>query len=109
MNFGLINRRVNPVIERLLHSRAHPILSSKLALITVTGRRSGRTRTFPVGYSETPLGVTIAVGFPEEKVWWRNLRSPAPVELLIAGVLRTGTGRAVESKGRVTVAVALDR
>ena len=103
-----MNRRVNPLVGALLRSPVHPLLSGKLALITVTGRRSGNLHTFPVGYKTTASGVAIAIAMPADKVWWRNLRSPAPVKLLIAGERRTGTGRAVESGGDVSVEVELD-
>lgn len=108
MNFAFINRRINPVVGWVLRSRAHPLLSRHLALITVDGRRSGERHTFPVGYAKTPDGVTIAVAAPQAKVWWRNLRSPGAVGLLIAGTPRTGTAQAFESDGRVSVAVTLD-
>ena len=44
--FVFINRAVNPLVGAVLRSPAHGLLSSHLALITVTGRRSGRTFTF---------------------------------------------------------------
>jgi hypothetical protein len=109
MSFAFVNRRLNPIVGWVLRSPAHRLLSRRLALITVTGRRSGRAYTFPVGYTETPEGVTITVAAPKAKVWWRNLTSPAPVELLIQGTRFTGSGQAHESDGRVTVAVTVDR
>lgn len=108
MGFGFINRRINPLVGAVLRSPAHRVLSGKLLLLSVTGRRSGEPHTFPVGYETTPTGVTIQVGAPAAKVWWRNLRSPAPVKLLIAGERRIGTGQAIESEGDVRVEVLLD-
>lgn len=71
--FTVFNRTVNPVVRLLLRSPAHRALSGRLALITVTGRRSGRRFTFPVGYRELDGRIEIAVGWPERKRWWRNL------------------------------------
>jgi F420H(2)-dependent quinone reductase len=92
--FALVNRAVNPLVRGLLRSPAHGLVSSRLALLTVTGRRSGRTFTFPVGYRRDGDRVTIGVDWPERKRWWRNLLDAAPVEIWLAGVRRTGTGEA---------------
>ena len=107
--FALVNRTINPLVRGLLRSPAHRLVSSHLALLTVTGRRSGRTFTFPVGYHQEGDVVTIGVDWPERKRWWRNLLDGAPVELLLRGVRRTGTAwaRGDEQSG-VTVEVALD-
>ena len=105
--FSVWNRAVNPVIRVLLASPAHRLASGRLVLITVTGRRTGRGFTFPTGYRREGDRVTIQVGWPEAKVWWRNLAgSGAPVELEIAGERFRGHGVAVgdETSG-ITVEV----
>ena len=108
--FAVFNRVGNPGIRLLLNSPLHRPLSGQLALITVTGRRSGRTFTIPVGYRRTGNAVKIGVGWPERKRWWRNLRGEgATVRMRIRG--RDYSGHAVargdEQRG-VTVEVALD-
>jgi deazaflavin-dependent oxidoreductase (nitroreductase family) len=107
--FVIVNRAVNPLVRALLRSPAHGLVSSHLALITVTGRRSGRTYTFPVGYHRDGDQVTIGIDWPERKRWWRNLREEAPVELRLAGERRTGSAvaRGDEHTG-VTVEIRLD-
>jgi hypothetical protein len=45
----IVNRTGNQAVRLLLRSPFHPLLSRGLLLITVTGRRSGRAFTFPVG------------------------------------------------------------
>jgi hypothetical protein len=108
--FVVVNRAVNPIVRALLRSPAHRLVSSHLALITVTGRRSGRTYTFPVGYHREGERVTIGVDWPERKRWWRNLRDEAPVELWLAGERRTGTAVAHgDEQTGVTVDVSLTR
>jgi F420H(2)-dependent quinone reductase len=80
------NRVVNPPVRLLLNSPAHRLASGSMALITVTGRRSGRSFTIPTSYRRDGERVTIAVAWPESKLWWRNLTGiGAPVELEIAG------------------------
>jgi len=107
--FAFFNRTANPLVKALLRSPLHPVASGRMALISVTGRRSGRSYTFPVGYEREGDRVTIGVGWPERKVWWRNLVQPAPVRLRIRGEELTGTAvaRGDESSG-VRVEVDLD-
>lgn len=92
--FAVLNRTVNPLVRALLRSPAHGLLSGRVALISVTGRRSGRTLTFPVQYRRQDRHVTITVGAPARKRWWRNLRDEAPVELLLRGRRLRGRARA---------------
>src|SRR5438045_8615614 len=87
---ALFNRTANPVVGAVLSSPLHPLLSGGLALITVTGRRSGRRYTFPVGYREVGDRVTINVGWPGRKRWWRNLREGGPGGVPIRGQRRAG-------------------
>jgi hypothetical protein len=108
--FAVINRAGNPFVRLVLRSPLHPLLSGRLTVITVTGRRSGRRYTFPVGYERDGDAVTITVGWPQRKRWWRNLRGGgAPVRLRLGGEERTGhaVARGDEATG-VVVEVRLD-
>jgi hypothetical protein len=92
-----------------LRSPLHAPLSRRLALITVTGRRSGREHTFPVDYEQAGELVTITVGWPERKRWWRNLREGAPVRIRLQGKERSGHAVAQgDERTGVTVEVRLD-
>ena len=62
-------------------------------LITFTGRKSGRKFTTPVRYIKTDQ--TIRCFTAAENQWWRNLRSPAEVSLLIKGEASQCLARAV--------------
>jgi deazaflavin-dependent oxidoreductase (nitroreductase family) len=107
--FVVFNRAANPVVKAVLSSPLHPLLSRNLALITVTGRRSGRRYTFPVGYREGDDRVIINVGWPERKEWWRNLKTSGQVEMRIRGARRTGRALARgDERTEVTVEVQLD-
>jgi hypothetical protein len=108
--FAVFNRVGNPGIRLLLQSPLHALASRQLALITVTGRRSGRTYTIPVGYRREGNVVRIGVGWPSRKSWWRNLRGEgAPVRMRIRGQDLGGhaVARGDEGSG-VTVEVTLD-
>lgn len=76
-SFAVWNRTGNRAVALLLRSPLHSVVSGQLALITVTGQRSGREYTFPVGYQRAGERVTISVGWPARKLWWRNLRGGA--------------------------------
>ena len=108
--FAVWNRTANLAVRALLRSPLHRLASGKLALITVTGRRSGRTYTFPVGYERQGDRVEITVGWPERKRWWRNLRDPgAQVRLRLEGLERRGHAIARgDEEGGVTVSVELE-
>ncbi|HKP88609.1 MAG TPA: nitroreductase/quinone reductase family protein [Thermoleophilaceae bacterium] len=107
--FALLNQTGNRAVRGILRSPLHGLLSRRLALIAVTGRRSGRVYTIPVGYSRDGDLVTIGVGWPDRKVWWRNLRDGAPVRIRLRGVDRSGQARAHgDVHTGVTVRVDLD-
>lgn len=105
--FATVNGRL---VGLLRSPRWGPRLGRRLALLTYTGRRSGRTISTPVGYGRSGDTVTIRVGLPGAKTWWRNfLGGGGPVALLLAGVDRTGHAAAHrDDRGRVTVSVQLD-
>ena len=82
--FAILNRTGNPAVRAVLRSPAHRLLSGQLALITVTGRLSGREYTIPVLYKRDGGTVRIEVGWPERKRWWRNLTGAgAPVRMRV--------------------------
>ena len=108
--FVLLNRVINPLVRWLIRSPLHGLASRRIALITYSGRRSGHRYTIPVGYEVTGVDVTIAVGSPDRKVWWRSLTGKgAPVELLVRGQRRTGHAVATRTGDHAFVRVALDQ
>jgi hypothetical protein len=107
--FAFLNRTGNVLVRGVLRSPLHPLISGRFALITVTGRRSGREFTFPVGYERDGAQVVIDVGWPERKLWWRNLREPAVVRVRLGGTEHIG--RAVahgDERSGVKVVIDLD-
>jgi hypothetical protein len=82
----------NPVVTALLRSPFHGPLSGVMAVITFTGRRSGRRFSTPVGYTRRGDTVELLVHRP----WWKNLRGGAEVTLRLRGEERVGRAVAVE-------------
>jgi hypothetical protein len=98
-----LNRVVLPLVRR-------GVGTGSLAVVTYTGRRSGRTFSFPVGYRRDGDRVWIGIGAPAQKSWWRNfLGDGGPVSLLLDGRTRTGHAVAVrDGEVDVHVEVTLD-
>jgi len=71
----------NDFMAWVLRSPFHSILSGGMMLITVTGRKTGRRYTTPVGYFEEDNYLWILTS--RDRIWWRNLRDGAIVSLLI--------------------------
>jgi len=92
----LINRVANPVMRLLLRSPAGRSLGRHLAVLRYTGVRTGQRRELVAGYARAGAAVWIWVGGAASKRWWRNFRTPAPVELWLAGEHVSGRGVAVE-------------
>jgi hypothetical protein len=99
--FLAVNRIVNPALITILRSPIHGLASGRVALITYTGRRSGREYTIPCFYRDKGDEVTIPVGWPERKVWWHNLTGDGgPVRLLVQGHELRGHAIATRDAGR---------
>ena len=89
---------VNQTMKFVLRSPVHGIVSKTVLLITFTGRKSGKTYTTPVDYSQTGDQVTIFT----HANWWKNLRGEEPVTLRIRGRELQGFPEPVaEDKGAV--------
>lgn len=90
---------INPLMKALLRSPVHWLVSDAVLLITYRGRRSGRTYTTPVGYEE--LDGTLYVTSQTDRVWWKNLRGGAEVEVRLRGDRRVGHAEVIEDNEAV--------
>jgi deazaflavin-dependent oxidoreductase (nitroreductase family) len=94
---------VNRTMKLILRSPAHRMVDKTVLLITFTGRKSGKTYTTPVDYSQDGDQVTIFT----HAAWWKNLRNGAPVTLRIRGRELEGLAEAVaEDKGAVAAGLS---
>ncbi len=88
--------RLNPLIVGILRSPLHALLSGGLMLLTVTGRRSGRRFTFPVGYQRQGGELVVMVSEARRKSWWRNFSEPGGVEMRVRGRELSGEAQLVD-------------
>ncbi len=72
---------VNNAMKFMLRSPLHGVVSKTILLITFTGRKSGKTYTTPVSYSQFGDKVYIFT----HANWWKNLRSGTPITLRLRG------------------------
>ena len=98
-----------PVTALATSPRFGKLVNRNIAVLTYTGRRSGRTLSIPVAYRRADDAVVISANMPEAKTWWRNfLGNGGPVTLQLNGAERVGHAVAQQDeKGRVIVAVRL--
>lgn len=71
----------NDFMSWVLRSPFHGLLSNGMMLITVTGCKTGKKYTTPVGYYEE--GGYLWVITSRDRTWWKNLRDGAEVDLLL--------------------------
>ncbi len=94
---------VNSAMKFVLRSPVHGMVSKTVLLITFTGRKSGKTYTTPVDYSQDGDQVTVFT----HADWWKNLRGGAPVTLRIRGRELQGVAEPVaEDKQAVAAGLA---
>jgi deazaflavin-dependent oxidoreductase (nitroreductase family) len=94
---------VTSTMKFILRSPMHGMVSKTMLLITFTGRKSGKTYTTPVDYSQDGDQVTIFT----HANWWKNLIGGAPVTLRIRGRELQGLAQPVaEDKQAVAAGLA---
>jgi deazaflavin-dependent oxidoreductase (nitroreductase family) len=71
----------NDFMAWVLRSRFHGMLSNGMMLITIAGRKTGKTYTTPVGYYEESGYLWVITS--RERTWWKNLQGGAKVNLLL--------------------------
>ncbi len=91
----------NPIMIWLLKSPFHGMVSKSMMLVTVTGRKSGRSISTPINYLHDENNLWV-VSWRDRK-WWRNLRSAsgAVVQVLLAGKKVEGCGYVIEEEKAV--------
>jgi deazaflavin-dependent oxidoreductase (nitroreductase family) len=93
---------INNTMKFVLSSPLHGLVSKTVLLITFTGRKSGKTYTTPVSYSQSDGHVTMFT----HANWWENMLGEAPVTLRIRGQEIQGLAEPV-ADDKVAVAAGL--
>jgi deazaflavin-dependent oxidoreductase (nitroreductase family) len=83
----------NPIMIWLLRSSFHKMLSGSIALLTVTGRKSGRPIEVPVNYIRD--GKTLWVVSDRKRIWWRNLTGGAALSVMLARKTKHARGEVI--------------
>lgn len=98
----------NFLVELILKSPFHRLLSYNLTLITVTGRKTGQRYTTPVGYYWQDEQHLDILTHPQRQ-WWRNLQGNTFVNLRLLGRNIRALATAIDDPQVVATALIRDR
>jgi deazaflavin-dependent oxidoreductase (nitroreductase family) len=86
----------------MLRSPFHIFMGGML-LITVTGRKSGRTISTPVNYARDHArdGDTLLITSKADRTWWKNLRGGAKVTVVLNGKTYQADATVIEDRAAV--------
>ncbi len=73
----------NDFMAWILRSPLHGMFSKSMMLITITGRKTGKKFSIPVGYYED--GGYLWTVSSRDRTWWRNLQGGAELLLRLKG------------------------
>jgi deazaflavin-dependent oxidoreductase (nitroreductase family) len=79
------------------------VFMGETMLITVTGRKTGKNYTTPVGFYRD--GTFLWILTSRDRTWWRNVRNGAVVEMRIRGRDVSGFAEAVLDEETVSTQV----
>ena len=71
----------NTFMSWILRSPIHGMLSDGMMLITITGCKTGKQYTTPVGYYRVNGELWVLTS--RNRTWWKNLKGGADVSLLL--------------------------
>lgn len=89
----------NFFMKALINSPLHALLGDRFAVITVTGRKTGRSISTPINVSRDEGSYTVVS--MRNRTWWRNLHGDAPARLRVGGKTFTVRGDIIEDPGAV--------
>jgi len=84
----------NPIMEWVLKSPLHGMLSNNTMIVYYKGRKSGKAYQVPVGYLRKNDSL-LTISF-KRRTWWRNLREGADITILLKGKLVPAYAQVVE-------------
>ena len=94
----------NFFIKTLVNSPLHPLLGKSIAVITVTGYKTGKSIQTPINVVR--VGEALVVISMRNRTWWRNLRGGRMAQLRHIGKLIPLRGEVVEAPAEVAAGLA---
>lgn len=91
-------RILNRIMRGILRSPLHPMMSGRILVINVTGRKTGKLYRLPVGYVEHDGAILIGTAGK----WRRNLPAHPQVTVLLHGKQRQATAEVITDQDRAT-------
>lgn len=89
----------NRPLVSLLRSPLGRWLGRDVAVLTCTGRRSGRTLSTPMEIVRDGDALLVFVAAADRKQWWRNVRECPEVRILVAGESHTRRATVLDDGG----------
>lgn len=74
----------NSVVEAILKSPLHRLLSGKLVMIRYLGEDADTEYTEPLQYADTHHGIVVLVTEPDPTNWWRRFTTMGQAQVLTA-------------------------
>jgi hypothetical protein len=94
-------RFANPFVRHALESRAHPLLSRQLLVLSYRGHRSGRRFQIPLRYARMPdEGIVVLAIRSGRKQWWRSFAPTGEATLTLRGARLAAQGSMAEGSRR---------
>ncbi len=89
----------NPIMEWLLKSPFHSLISKNTMILYYTGCKSGKAYHTPVGYQR--VNNTLLTTSWKDRTWWKNFREGCDVKILLEGRLEAGHSQVYEDDAAV--------
>jgi deazaflavin-dependent oxidoreductase (nitroreductase family) len=89
----------NKFMKFMINSPLGGLMGASMAVITVTGRKTGKLISTPINVIKTDNTYTVISS--RDRTWWRNLRGGAEAILRVAGKTFKVDGQVLESNEEV--------
>jgi deazaflavin-dependent oxidoreductase (nitroreductase family) len=100
-------RLANPFVRLALETRAHPLLSRQLLVLSYRGRRSGRRFRIPLRYARVPdEGIVVLAIRSRHKQWWRSFAPTGEATLTLRGARLAARGTLAHGSRRESALAA---
>ena len=94
----------NYFMKTIVNSPLHPMLGKNFAVITIQGRKTGKSYSTPINVA--PDGDIFTTVSLRSRTWWRNLRGGHAASLRVAGKQYAVRGEVLEDHSAVVDGLA---